>query len=215
MMSERRKKMNLGKKIVKIRKDNKMSQEELAEALNVTRQTISNWENSKNYPDIETLILISDKFNISLDILLKGDKEMIENIDKKIKNNKKLKDIIIALIIIIFLLIISIFIYDKYDYYKTLNTDYGDYTVAKCNFNNEKIKLYVKVPYLEKKWYEDKVYDPEKVKPSDYFIVNTETKEKKLDLMKKMNINIENYNNCIELLEYMKEYITNNGGSCN
>lgn len=41
--------MNLGKKILKIRKDNKMSQDEFAEILDVTRQTISNWENFKNY----------------------------------------------------------------------------------------------------------------------------------------------------------------------
>lgn len=206
--------MNLGKKIVKIRKNNEMSQEAFAEVLNVTRQTVSNWENSKNYPDIETLIRISDVFKISLDILLKGDKEMIKDIDNKIKNNKKLKNIIIALIIIIFLLIIGNFVYNKYDYYKTLNTDYGDYAVAKCKFNEETIKLYVKVPYLEKKWYEEKTYDPSRVKPTDFYILNTKTKEKDFDLMKKMNINLEDYNNCLELLEYMKEYITNNGGTC-
>lgn len=90
--------MSLGKKILKIRKDNKMSQDEFAEVLNVTRQTISNWENSKNYPDIETLIKISDEFNISLDILLKGDKQMVSKIDKQVKDNKKLKLIIIILI---------------------------------------------------------------------------------------------------------------------
>lgn len=70
--------MNLGNKIQKIRKDNKISQEAFAEVLNVTRQTVSNWENQKNYPDIETLILISDKYNISLDVLLKGDNQMIK-----------------------------------------------------------------------------------------------------------------------------------------
>ena len=58
--------MNLGNKIQEIRKKNKMSQEEFAEIFNVTRQTISSWENSKSYPDIETLIKLSDKFDISL-----------------------------------------------------------------------------------------------------------------------------------------------------
>ena len=61
----------LGKKLTEIRKENKMSQEEFAELFNVSRQTVSAWENSKSYPDIETLIRISEKFNISLDILLK------------------------------------------------------------------------------------------------------------------------------------------------
>ena len=83
--------MNLGNKISEIRKKNKMSQEEFAELFNVTRQTISSWENSKSYPDIETLIKISDKFNISLDILLKEDKVMIKKIDKERKNYKIIK----------------------------------------------------------------------------------------------------------------------------
>ena len=59
--------MNLGNKISEIRKKNKMSQEEFAELFNVTRQTISSWENSKSYPDIETLIKISDKLMIYYD----------------------------------------------------------------------------------------------------------------------------------------------------
>ena len=52
---------------------------------NVTRQTVSNWENEKSYPDLSTLVKISDEFNVSLDILLKGDFRMVKDIDKKIK----------------------------------------------------------------------------------------------------------------------------------
>ncbi len=99
--------MNLSTKIIEIRKENKMSQEEFAEFCNVSRQTISSWENAKSYPDIETVIKISNKFNISLDILLKEDKKMIEEIDKKIVNNKKLKITIIILI----LLLVAIFLF--------------------------------------------------------------------------------------------------------
>lgn len=105
--------MNLGKKILKIRKDNKMSQDEFAETLDVTRQTVSNWENSKNYPDIETLIKISDKFNISLDILLKGDKKMINKIDKQVKDSKKFKLILIFLISLV-VIVSSFFIVNNY-----------------------------------------------------------------------------------------------------
>ena len=93
--------MNLGLKIVKIRKEHKMSQEDFAELFNVTRQTISSWENSKSYPDIETLIKISNKFNISLDILLKEDERMIKQIDEKMKENKKLKLFTWILIILV------------------------------------------------------------------------------------------------------------------
>ncbi|MCI8545230.1 MAG: helix-turn-helix transcriptional regulator [Bacilli bacterium] len=93
--------MNLGEKIVKIRKDNEMSQDDLAEILNVARQTVSNWENSKNYPDIETLIELSDKFHISLDVLLKGDKEMVYKMDKKMKNAKIFKTVTLVLLLIL------------------------------------------------------------------------------------------------------------------
>lgn len=156
--------MNLGKKILKIRKDNKMSQDELAEILNVTRQTISNWENSKNYPDIQTLIEISDKFNISLDILLKGDKKMVNKIDKQVKNNKTFKIIIILLISI--LIIISGFIittnYIKAEQAKKDNIRYEHIisNINKLGFKKDEIgfasitedrvtyKVYIKKPLI-------------------------------------------------------------------
>lgn len=50
-----------------------LSQDELADKVYVTRQTISNWENNKSYPDIRSLLLLSSFFNISLDQLIKGD----------------------------------------------------------------------------------------------------------------------------------------------
>ena len=53
--------MKFGEKLIKLRKEKKLSQEQLAEELGVTRQTISNWENYKNYPDIAMLTKISDK----------------------------------------------------------------------------------------------------------------------------------------------------------
>ena len=93
--------MELGKKIVKIRKDNNLTQEDFAEKYNVTRQTISSWENSKSYPDLDTLVKISDDFDISLDVLLKEDKKVIENITKSQKDNKKYKIILIVIGIIV------------------------------------------------------------------------------------------------------------------
>lgn len=60
-----------------------LSQEELAEKIYVTRQTISNWENGKSYPDIHSLLLLSSLFTISLDQLIKGDIEIMKKeIDK-------------------------------------------------------------------------------------------------------------------------------------
>ena len=76
--------MELNKKIKKYRGMLNLSQEELAEKVYVTRQTISNWETGKSYPDIHSLLLLSSLFNISLDQLIKGDLEMMrEEINKK------------------------------------------------------------------------------------------------------------------------------------
>lgn len=126
--------MNLGKRILKIRKDNKMSQDEFAEALDVTRQTVSNWENSKNYPDIETLIKISDQFNISLDILLKGDKEMVSKIDNTVKKSKIFKLIIVVLFCLI-LIIGGFIIANKYIKYEQEKKDNERYEQIISNVN--------------------------------------------------------------------------------
>lgn len=74
--------MEIGKQIKKYRTEMKLSQDELAEKIFVSRQTISNWENNKNYPDMKSLLLLSSLFNVSLDILIKGD---LEEMKEKIK----------------------------------------------------------------------------------------------------------------------------------
>ena len=80
--------MELGKRILTIRKENDLTQDELAEICSVTRQTISNWENGKSYPDIDTLVLLSDSFGVSLDAMLKGDREMVSEITKEQKQGR-------------------------------------------------------------------------------------------------------------------------------
>lgn len=70
--------MNLSKQIRYFRNRDGMSQEELAEKIYVSRQTISNWENEKSYPDIHNLLILSVLFNISLDDLVKGDVEIMK-----------------------------------------------------------------------------------------------------------------------------------------
>lgn len=73
--------MTIGKQILDIRKKQNITQEEFGKLFHVTRQTVSNWENEKSYPDLQTLVTISDLFKISLDTLLKGDHKMIARID--------------------------------------------------------------------------------------------------------------------------------------
>ena len=74
--------MEIGKQIKKYRSELSLSQEEFADKIYVTRQTVSNWENDKSYPDINSLVLMSEVFGISLDTLVKGD---IEEMNEKIK----------------------------------------------------------------------------------------------------------------------------------
>lgn len=65
--------MSLGEKIREQRKQAGLSQEQLAEKLNVSRQAITKWETDKGIPDVANLIAISDEFGLSLDELIKGD----------------------------------------------------------------------------------------------------------------------------------------------
>ena len=80
--------MELGKQIKMYRLENKLSQEELADRIYVSRQTISNWENDKNYPDINSLVLLSEVFKVSLDKLIKGDIEAMKDVIKKEEADK-------------------------------------------------------------------------------------------------------------------------------
>ena len=75
--------MELGKQIKKHRQEVQLSQEELAERVYVSRQTISNWENDKSYPDVNSLVLLSETFQISLDKLIKGDIEVMKDVIQK------------------------------------------------------------------------------------------------------------------------------------
>ena len=121
--------MELGKNIIKIRKQNNLTQDDFAEKYFVTRQTISNWENSKSYPDLETLIKISDDFNISLDILLKEDNEMIKDISKKQKNYKFV-NLFISILNIVGIILLLLFAIPYIFHISSLN----DYSWETCGF---------------------------------------------------------------------------------
>ena len=73
--------MNVGEKILQLRKKMGLSQEELAEKLNVTRQTISKWETNQSSPDFEKIVPLCDLFEITTDELLRGKSENITNLD--------------------------------------------------------------------------------------------------------------------------------------
>ena len=63
--------MNFNEKLIELRKSKGLSQDELGNALGVSRQTISKWELAQSYPDFQRLVLLSDYFGLSLDTLVK------------------------------------------------------------------------------------------------------------------------------------------------
>lgn len=74
--------MRFGERLKKARSDMNLTQGDVANELYVTRQTISSWENEKTYPDISSLIQLSNYYQISLDTLLKEDTGMREDLEK-------------------------------------------------------------------------------------------------------------------------------------
>ncbi|MEB5648577.1 helix-turn-helix domain-containing protein (plasmid) [Mammaliicoccus sciuri] len=80
--------MKFYEKLKQERKRHNLSQEDLTNKINISRQSISKWEREQGYPNIETLIKLSDLFDITVDELLKGDYFLK---DKIFEDSKKLK----------------------------------------------------------------------------------------------------------------------------
>lgn len=106
--------MEIEKKLKEARTNAGLTQEQVAEKIMVSRQTISNWENGKSLPDIVSILNLSDLYQISLDELLKGDTKMKEKIEKDVKVAKDNKRLILTTAIILFVVaiiyLISIFV---------------------------------------------------------------------------------------------------------
>lgn len=115
--------MEIGQKLKDARVHSGLTQEVVAEKINVSRQTISNWENEKSYPDIISVIELSSLYCISLDDLLKGDSKMIEHLEEStnvVKSNKKLIGAIsLNIVVVILLITLNMFLPDN-SYYLIL-----------------------------------------------------------------------------------------------
>ncbi len=101
--------MKIGKKLKTARNTAGYTQEEISEIIQVSRQTISNWENEKSYPDIVSVIRLSDLYHISLDELLKGEPELVKHLDDStntVKSNKKLLLAVGINVILLFLFVL-------------------------------------------------------------------------------------------------------------
>ena len=103
--------MEIGRKLKEARQMSGLTQENVAEKLNVSRQTVSNWETEKFYPDILYVLQLSDLYQVSLDELLKGDERMIQHLEDStnvVKSNQKILLAFICNICLLFLFFIFI-----------------------------------------------------------------------------------------------------------
>lgn len=134
----------LGEKIISERKKCKLSQEDLAEKLGITRQTISNWELNETSPDLKQASKLCDIFNISLDELTGKESAILTKLDKTESNSKliiklvKTVGITLGTLIFILLCIVSIYIYST-NYYTAEPTATGE---GKICYYNGKISDY-------------------------------------------------------------------------
>lgn len=130
--------MDIGKKILNLRKEKHFSQEDLAEKINVTRQTISKWELGETSPDLKQASKIANIFNVTLDELIGNNTKDV--LMRKVSNTERLTGIIIkilkwlGILIIIFIIVISSWFIYSYisEKNKPQYTDY--YYTGRMNF---------------------------------------------------------------------------------
>ncbi|MDT2735554.1 helix-turn-helix transcriptional regulator [Enterococcus pseudoavium] len=101
--------MDVGQRLKMRRNELKLTQDYVAEKLGITRQTISNWENGRSYPDIERIIRLSELYELSLDELLKGDQKMVKHLQENTLVTHFLK-LFIAMLTINFLLMLVLLV---------------------------------------------------------------------------------------------------------
>ena len=189
--------MKLGENLFHLRKKNHLSQEELAEKIKVTRQTISNWKLGETVPNPEQLKQLSKEFNISIDELLDNDIRKV--IEEKISNTEKLAGMIIKIlkaigIAILVLFMIDIFYFFLFTFVKFTNYDHGTKkkTSIRCTFHEKEYSY--ELTYFEES---GKIIESS---GDSYLIHITNTK---------------NVDNSYQLMDQIDAYIKNNGGNCN
>ncbi len=123
--------MNIGEKLIKLRKEKNISQEKLSEMIGVTRQTLSNWESNITSPDLKQTKKISEIFNVSLDELTGNKRKMFK---KKLSITQ-----IVYILGLILILIVSIILLTKRDYTRKYQTE------IYCRINDENITLSIEM----------------------------------------------------------------------
>lgn len=188
--------MAIGNKILELRKEKNLSQEQLAEKMNVTRQTISKWELGETFPDIDQSKKLSKIFDVSLDDLTNND---IKNVivRKVDSTNKIIKTILSVLKIVCLLIITLIIVLVGYLYF----TDYFSVKPVSqtvgiiCTRNGKEYK-----------------YETTSRGETTNIIENFYTNDKEVE--EGLNIDVTKYNDMNILIEYVRNYVISIGGNC-
>jgi len=186
--------MEIGKKIMDLRKKNGLSQEELAEKVGVARQTISKWELGETSPDLKQAKELSNIFNVSLDELTNNDIKDI--LVEKTSNTEKLAGLILKLIkfIAIFIIVLPILLITLRIIFKNINEKNSGRLMnvsINCTLHNESYG------------YEFNFYETTgviKEAGGDGYLANI--------------TNVDKYSDAYQALDIIDAYIKNNGGTC-
>ena len=186
--------MEIGKKIMDLRKKNGLSQEELAEKVGVARQTISKWELGETSPDLKQSKELSKIFNVSLDELT--DNDIKDVLIEKTTNTEKLAGIILKLIkfTVIFIIVVPILLIITRIIFKNINEKNSGRLMnvsINCTLHNETYG------------YEFNFYETTgqiKEAGGDGYLANI--------------TDIEKYDDAYEALDKIDAYVKNNGGTC-
>jgi len=182
--------MNLGCKFAKLRKERGLSQEELAESLNVTRQTISKWELNETSPNINQAKEISKLFNVSLDELVGNNINdiLIAKINKNDKSLKVIMSFNIVMLILLLFIFITIFftIAMSLDYFSVSPSGQG--IEFPCFKDNDSVQ-----------------YD---------YAINMDMNGNILSIQGEEVIDFSMYNDGNELASAINDYYNNIGGRC-
>ena len=186
--------MEIGKKIMDLRKKNSLSQEELAEKVGVARQTISKWELGETSPDLKQAKELSKIFNVSLDELT--DNDIKDILVEKTSNTEKLAGLVLKLIkfIIIFIIVVPILLITLRIIFRNIRENNSGRLMnasINCTLHDESY------------WYEFLFYE-----------TTGEIKEAGGDGYLANITGVDNYSDAYQALDVIDAYVKNNGGTC-
>lgn len=141
--------MKIGEQIKKRRQELNMTQEDLAQKLNVARSTISNWEIGRNYPDIQLIVSISDALDLSLDTLLREESDIVQEIanDTRIRKSQTRKIRVLKVLILLCWLVCILGVYKGLEYQDLSSPE----QIVSVKTSEGKLEIVTDLPFYQSK----------------------------------------------------------------